>query len=174
MLFLAGGQPSVEGDVEGVQGGLPAVGPALSACPGGVKTHNGKVDAFERGLLGGEVPAGIDRSPDAGVDALNGVGRADDRADLPVELQERHELGPGVGPEPGDSRVAFLPFLAELDEPVQRVGLGRRGVDGLEVLGDRGPVLLRRVAEGVAQQVNNAGLGDGLGPDGGDGLRAGP
>lgn len=101
------------------------------------------------------MPAGTDRPPHARVDAFDGVGYADDGADLAVELQEGYELSPGVGPEPDDRRVAFFPLLAELDEPVQRVGLQRRRGGGLEVLRDRGPVLLGRVAERVAQKCTS-------------------
>jgi hypothetical protein len=79
------------------------------------------------------VSAGIDRTSDARVDALDGVGGADARADLAVELREGHEFGPRIGPQPDDRRVALLPFLAELDELVQGVGFRGRGVDGLEV-----------------------------------------
>ena len=50
------------------------------------------------------------------------------------ELQEGHGFRPRVLPEPDDRWVAFLPLAGELGEPVQRVGLGRRGVDGLEPL----------------------------------------
>lgn len=52
-----------------------------------------------------------------------------------------NELGSGVGPEPDDRGIAFLPFVAELGEPVQRRLLRRRAIDRLEVLGDLGPVL---------------------------------
>ena len=38
------------------------------------------------GLLVRKVAAGVDRTSDAGVDGLDGVGGADDRADLGVEL----------------------------------------------------------------------------------------
>jgi hypothetical protein len=82
---------------------------ALSDSPGGVKTHDRQIDAFERGLLGEEVSVGVHSPPDARVDALNGIGRADDGADLTVELQEGHEFGPGVRPEPDDRQVALFP-----------------------------------------------------------------
>src|SRR5438067_12207483 len=72
VLFPAGGQASVEGDLKGVEGFLPAVGPAFAALYGGVEAHDGKVDAFECGLLVGEVAAGVDRSADAGVDRFDG------------------------------------------------------------------------------------------------------
>ena len=65
---------------------------------------------------------------DPGVDRLNGVRAADDLADLDVKVEERHELGPGVLPEPHDGRVAGAPGLAELQEAFQRSALGRRGV----------------------------------------------
>ena len=81
---------------------------------------------------------------------------ADDRADLDVEAQERHELGPGVLPQLDDGRVAVLPLLGELGEPSPRGLHRRRGVDRFEVPGDLRPVLLRRVAETVAQQVDHA------------------
>lgn len=86
-------------------------------CPGGVKTHDRQIDAFEHGLLGGEVSASVHRPADACVDALDGVGRADDGAYLAVELQEGHEFGPGVAPR-NDLRphgpIAILPLAVLL------------------------------------------------------------
>ena len=96
MLHLSGGQASVEGDLEGVERGFPSVGPALLSLAGGVEAHDREVDALQRGRLGREVPAGVDCAPDPGVDALDGIGGANDRADFPVKLEERHELRPRI------------------------------------------------------------------------------
>ncbi len=54
------------------------------------------------------------RPYDPGVDRLDRVRGAHDPADLLVELQERHELGPRVGPQLHDHRVLPTPFLGEL------------------------------------------------------------
>ena len=59
----------------------------------------------------------------------------------------------------------LLPGVGELGEPLQRGGLGRGGVDGLEVFGDGVPVAAAGVAEAVAQQMHDAGLDDRLRPD---------
>src|SRR3982074_3216694 len=109
-LVASGGQASVEGDLEGVQRGLPAVGPACAALAGRVQAHDREVDALECCLLVREVSAGADRAPAAGVDALDGIRGADDRADILVAVTERDDkFGPGVRPQPDDRRVAFLP-----------------------------------------------------------------
>ena len=100
--------------------------------PVGSRRHDGHVDALQRGLLVREVAAGLDRPPDPGVDGLDRVGGADDPADLGVEAEERHELRPGVLPQPHDRRVLLAPGVGELGEPLQCGLLGRRGVDGLE------------------------------------------
>jgi hypothetical protein len=63
-----------------------------------LQAHQREIDTFERGLLVGEVPACSDGFADAGVDALDRVGRADYPPDLRVEGQERHELCPGFVP----------------------------------------------------------------------------
>lgn len=154
-LLPAGAEAPVDGDLEGVQRGLPAVGPADPPAPGGVQGHRGQVQALEGGLLGGEVPAGVDRAVVAGVQGLDRVRGADDGADLAVEGQEREELGPGVLPQPGD-RGVFAPErgLGELEEPLQGLAFRRCGVDRLEYLRDRGPVGLGGVAETVPEQVN--------------------
>src|SRR6202035_4070951 len=151
-------------DVEGVQGGFPPVAPAFPSSPGGVEADDGEVEVLEGGLLGGEVAAGFDRAADPRVEGLDRVGLADDRPYLPVEGQERDELGPGVLPEPEDRRVLLFPGAAGLGGRVESSGLGRGGVYRLEVLGELAPVLLAGVAEAVAQQVHDAVLGDGLRP----------
>jgi hypothetical protein len=65
------------------------------------------------------------------------VGGADDRADLLIELQKRHELGPRISPQPNDRRILLLPLLTELGEGIQRSGLRRRGVHWFQVTRDR-------------------------------------
>jgi hypothetical protein len=59
VLHLSGGQASVEGDLEGVEGGFPLVGPALLSLAGGVETHDREVDALQRGSFGREVPRAL-------------------------------------------------------------------------------------------------------------------
>jgi hypothetical protein len=59
-LLPACAEAAVEGDVEGVEGGLPPVGPALAASAGGVQADDDEVEVLEGGLLGGEVAAGLD------------------------------------------------------------------------------------------------------------------
>jgi hypothetical protein len=71
----------------------------------------------------------------AGVDGLDGVRRADDGADLDVEGEEGHELGPGALPQPDDRRVLLPPGVLELPEPLGCRALVRCGVNGLERLG---------------------------------------
>jgi hypothetical protein len=163
-LAAADGESAVEGDVECLERGLPAHGPAFAALAGGVQAHDGHVDALQRGGLVGEVPAGADGLADARVDAFDRVGRADDPTDLDVDLEERHELGPGVLPKPDDRRVPVAPFLLELQEPVLGGLRGRRGGDGRERAGDLVPVLASRVAERGPQEVHDAGLRHRLGP----------
>ncbi|MBB3733909.1 hypothetical protein FHR33_009862 [Nonomuraea dietziae] len=60
------------------------------------------------------------------------VGRAEDPAGLGVEVEEGHERGPGVVPRLPDRRILTAPDLGEFVEPLERGGLGRRGVDRLE------------------------------------------
>src|SRR3954453_15069409 len=72
-LLPAGRKAAVEGDVEGVERRLPADRPAALPGAGRVETHDGHVDALERGGLVGEVPAGLDRPADARVDRLDRV-----------------------------------------------------------------------------------------------------
>src|SRR6266480_6260200 len=68
LLLPARAEAAVEGDVEGVQGGLPPVGPPLAALPGRVQAHDGQVQALEGCLLGGEVAAGVDGAAQPCVD----------------------------------------------------------------------------------------------------------
>jgi hypothetical protein len=109
---------------------------------------------LEGGLLGREVAAGLDRPAEPGIERLDRVRCADQRADLLIEPQEGHELGPGAFPELDDGRVLRLPLPGELSERVQRGGLRRRGVNRPQPLGDGLPVAAAGVAEAVPQQVN--------------------
>ena len=62
-----------ESDCKGIQGRLPTVCPTLAASPGGVQAHDCHIDTLERGGLGREMAAGLDRFTDSGVDALDSV-----------------------------------------------------------------------------------------------------
>jgi hypothetical protein len=70
-LLAAGGDTSVEGDVERVQCGFPPVGPAGAAFAGRVEAGDGEVEDLQCGLLGREVPASVDRTAEPGVEALD-------------------------------------------------------------------------------------------------------
>ena len=96
VLFSSGGQASVGGDLEDVERGFPAVGPALLSGADGIQAHD-------------------------------------------VELEEEHELGPRVGPEPDNRGIFLLPFSAELGECIQRGGFRGCGVDWFEITGDSSP-----------------------------------
>lgn len=82
-----------------------------------------------------------------------------------LDVIARTELGPRVGPQPRDRGVLVLPLLGELSEPVERRRFGRRGVNGLEILGDFRPVLAASVGERLAQQVTLTRLDHGLRPE---------
>jgi len=56
--------------------------PSCLTAAGGVQGTGHEVEAFHRGLLGGEVPAGADRAPVAGIDGFDRIRGADDAADL--------------------------------------------------------------------------------------------
>jgi hypothetical protein len=72
---LGGGEEAFfEGDGEGVEGGLRAVHPALAALAGGVQAADDQVEAFERGLLVGEVAAVLDDLAELVVQRLDRVG----------------------------------------------------------------------------------------------------
>src|SRR6266852_6251181 len=98
LLLASRAEAAVEGDVEGVQGGLPPVGPPLPAAAGGVQAHDRQVQALQGGLLGREVAAGVHRPPQPGINGFDRVCRADDRPYFPVEGKERDEFRPRVLP----------------------------------------------------------------------------
>src|SRR4051812_17256860 len=52
LLAAAGGDAAVEGDVERVEGGFPAVGPAGAAPAGGGEGADGQGQHFQRRLFG--------------------------------------------------------------------------------------------------------------------------
>ena len=63
---------------ERVQRWFPPHGPSCLAFPGRVQGPGDQVEALDRGLLGREVPAGLDRAPVAGVQGLDRVSGTDD------------------------------------------------------------------------------------------------
>lgn len=71
-----------------------------------------------------------------------------------MEIQERHELGPRPSPGLDHRRILRRPVLGEGLELGLGGADGRRGVDPFQVLGDGLPVLPRRIAETVADQMN--------------------
>lgn len=64
-MLAAWAEPSFERDLESVEGGFPAGGPAFAAGAGRIQAHHYQVDTLERGLLVGEVPAGAHSPADA-------------------------------------------------------------------------------------------------------------
>jgi hypothetical protein len=145
---LGGREPVAEGDGECVDGGPPPHGPPGLALAGGVEGSGDQVEAFERRLLGGEMAAGLDRPPVPGVQRLDGVGGADDLADLQVVVQERDELVPGVVPQPDDRRVPPAPGLGEVVERGPGGGGADGGVDGFDAAFEGVPVAARGEPEG--------------------------
>ena len=135
VLLSACGQASVEGDLEGVECLLPPVGPSPASAAGRIEAHDGQVHAFQRGGLGGKVAAGVDRSADPRIDGFDGICRADNSANVGVELQERDKLRPRGLPQFDDRRVSIAPRLGERDECIEGGRFARRGVDRFEILG---------------------------------------
>src|SRR5919112_1462673 len=99
LVVVVGEDAAFEGDREGVECGLPAVHPALAALSGGVEAADNKVEAFQGGLLVGEVASGSGGTAEAGVQAFDRVRRVDHPSDFGAVVQERRELGPGVVPQ---------------------------------------------------------------------------
>jgi hypothetical protein len=123
---------------------LPPVAPPLASLAAGVQAHDGEVEALEGGLLGREVAAGFHGAPVAGIERLAFV------VQMMVRISRSNRRNgtnsaQGVLPEPYDGGVALLSFPGEIGEGVERDGLGRCGVNGLEALGYLGPVPLRCV-----------------------------
>lgn len=112
-------QASVEGDVESVQRGLPAHGPAGPALAGGTEGHDRHVDALQGGLFVGEVAAGFDRPADSGVYRLDPVRRADDATGLGVAPQEGRAFPSGVFPQLHERRILPSSDLGKPGEPLQ-------------------------------------------------------
>jgi hypothetical protein len=93
--LLAGlDEPARKRNGERVQCWLRPAVRALPALSGGVDRHDCMVDALDRGLLVREATSGLDRFPDPGVDRLDRLRSVDLGADLVVQREERHGLGP--------------------------------------------------------------------------------
>ena len=164
-------ESSREGDCERVECGLPPDHPACPAPAGGVKGAGHQVQALQRGLLVGEVPAGLHGPVVPRVDGLGGVGRADHLPDLHVVGQERYEPRPRVASQLHDRRIPVPPLGGELGTPVLGCLLGRGRVHRFEGLHDRVAVLPAGVAEAVTDQVDDALLHDRVFPSRVDHLR---
>lgn len=102
--------------------------------------------------------------PETGVQALDGVGRVDDWAQLDGEREERHEIIPRAFPGGDHRRVAITPVLRELGEAGGGRVDGGGGVGLAQLPTHRAPVLLGGVAQARADQVHHAQLYLGLWP----------
>src|ERR1700755_3652897 len=101
-------------------------------------------------------------APVSGVHRFDRVGRTDHLSYLGVVVKERDELLPGVAPQPNCSRIALAPFGVEgLECLFGSCGVDR-GVDRADGLGDRIAVLTPGIAEGGADQMDEAWLDDGV------------
>src|SRR3954452_21897418 len=87
--------------------------PGASALPLGVGLDDGQVDQLGRGLLVGEVPAGLDRLADLAVQPLDRVGRVDRAAQLLGQREKRNDVLPCVAPRSDVVWVAPAPFCVE-------------------------------------------------------------
>jgi hypothetical protein len=150
---------------------VPPVGPPLAALPGGIQAADHQAQALQRRLLGGEVPRVLTARRNRASRLSIALVVAITARILRIEVEEGHKLCPGVVPQLDDRRIAGLPLLAELDEPLECCGLGGGGVDRFEVTGDPGLVLAAGIPEAVAQQAHDARLDDGGRPDLRDRLR---
>src|SRR3954467_1826374 len=87
--------------------------PGAVALPLGVGLDDGLVDQLGRGLLVGEVAAGLDRLADLAVQALDRVGGVDGLAQLLGQRQERCDVLPRVAPRAHGRRIALAPVFVE-------------------------------------------------------------
>src|SRR3954449_10054767 len=106
MWSASAGESVSEVDLEG--GAWRA--PGAAALPLGVGLDDRQVDQLGRGLLVGEMPAGLDRLADLAMQALDRVGCVDGAAQLLGQGQERDHVLPGVAPGPDGRGVAVTPF----------------------------------------------------------------
>ena len=118
------------------------------------------------------MPLVADRLADLAVQALDRVGRVDDLADLRREREERNHLLPLAAPAGDDRWVLLAPgaFLEHAKGGRGGLGAGRR-VDRLQILRDCFALLPGRELHRVADQVDDAGLDDGIRKHGRDRLR---
>jgi len=98
------------------------------------------------------------------------IRAADDLPDLDVVVEKRDELLPRAAPQADDGRVLAAPLAGEVIEPGRGHVSVHRGIDRAQVAGHLIPVTAGGVPEGVADQVQDAGLDPGIGPRGGDGV----
>ena len=70
-------------------------------------------------------------------------------------VQERHELGPCVLPQPHDGGTLLSPVLGGRAEPFLGICLGDGGVDGAQVPSHLAPIGLRREPKRVTDQMRN-------------------
>jgi hypothetical protein len=124
----------------------PSLVPATTTSSSSYATKRKNSSPKPSGPTKSSSPTGNQNGPPPLDNVIRGVNGC---ADLRVEAEEGHELGPGPLPQPDDGRVLVLPSGGELHEPLQGHRLGRRRVDDLEILGDRRPVPAGGVTETV-------------------------
>lgn len=74
------------------------------------------------------------------------------------EVEERHEVVPGVSPGFDHRRIDRFPLAGKGVEPVLGRSQSRSGIDPLQPSRDGRPVFLGRVPQRVADEMNNTEL----------------
>ena len=119
----------------------------------------GKVEQLGGRFVAGEVPAVLHDLSQLHVQTLDGVGGVDDAAHFGRIGEERHHLRPLPAPGLGDRRTfgAPEPLFEGRERRFRRLGV-RSLVNRFELGGNRFAVLPGHIAQGVANQMHDAGL----------------
>lgn len=133
--------------------------------------HQGQVNGLLSSHIIGKLHLGFDVLPDLPVHIFNGIGGIDDFSDLHRKIKIAGQVLPVSFPGQDSVFVFLLPFSCKACKGVLSGVFIGSGIYLFEIGTEGLPVLPDHVLAAIADLVDNAQLGDGLGKDALNGVR---
>ena len=118
--------------------------------------HHGQIQHFQQTVIRRKHGFCLGHLPKLTVEALDGIGRIDQTANLLGVLELGAEIRPVIPPGLRDFGVFLIPMFGKGIQSVQSRGLIHRGVDCLQVCHERLYVLVGYIFAGISELMDDA------------------